>query len=272
MSPSIRVDPHVKVLSERIVRRAKRRGLDALVYAPHFTPLPVIERRAARFSDDDLLVVPGREVFTGDWRHRKHVLAIGLSEPVPDFITLKAAMDAFNRQNATVLVPHPEFATVSCSAADCRRYRQTIDAVEVYNPKYLRSHTRQARRLIDTLGVTPFGSSYAHLPATVGDVWTTLEPPEAVDTADDVVRALASAPRRVVRRTDRCARTQALAERLHLAWENSWQKLNRVVLAGPTATRPDQPVYAGRFEDAAVYTEVEAKTHGFSREWLNLRS
>ena len=253
MQPPVRVDPHVKVLSDRVVQRAKRRGLDALVYAPHFVPLPVIKRRAARFSDDDLLVVPGREVFTGDWRHRKHVLAIGLSEPVPDFITLAAAMQAFDRQDATVLVPHPEFATVSCSAIDCRRYRQTIDAVEVYNPKYLRSHTRQARRLIETLNVTPFGSSYAHLPATVGDVWTALEPPEVIDTTNDLASALASAPRRVARRTNRCARTQALAERAHLAWENSWKKIDRVVLSGPTATRPDRPIYEDRFDDAAVY-------------------
>ncbi|MFP4218067.1 MAG: PHP-associated domain-containing protein [Salinarchaeum sp.] len=254
MQPPVRVDPHVKVLSDRVVHRAKQRGLDALVYAPHFVPLPVIKRRAARFSDDDFLVVPGREVFTGDWRHRKHVLAIGLSEPVPDFITLTAAMQAFDRQDATVLIPHPEFATVSCSAVDCRRYRRTIDAVEVYNPKYLRSHTRRAHRLVDTLDVTSFGSSYAHLPATVGDVWTTLNPSEAIDTPDDLVRALASAPRRVARRTDRCARIQALAERAHLAWENSWKKIDRVILSGSTATRPDQPIYEGRFDDNTVYS------------------
>ena len=67
---SFRVDLHVKVLDERVVERAKARGLDALVYAPHFTRLPAIRARAARFSDDDLLVVPAREVFTGSWRDR----------------------------------------------------------------------------------------------------------------------------------------------------------------------------------------------------------
>ncbi|PSP39031.1 metal-dependent phosphoesterase, partial [Halobacteriales archaeon QH_7_65_31] len=34
-----RVDPHVKILDERVVRRAKQRGLDAIVYAPHFIRL-----------------------------------------------------------------------------------------------------------------------------------------------------------------------------------------------------------------------------------------
>ncbi len=256
MPPSVRVDPHVKVLSDRIVRRAKRRGLDALVYAPHFTPLPTIERRAARFSDDDLLIVPGREVFTGDWQTRRHVLAVGLTDPVPDFITLEAAMEAFDRQGATVLVPHPDFATVSCSAVDCRRYRRTIDAVEVYNPKHLHSHTRRARRLVDTLEIRPFGSSYAHLPATVGDVWTTLLPPHAVETADELARALASAPRRVVRQTDLRARIQAVAEGVHLGWENTVTKFDRVACSEPTPTRPDRPVYGGRFDDAAVYPSM----------------
>ncbi|PSP27587.1 metal-dependent phosphoesterase, partial [Halobacteriales archaeon QH_2_65_14] len=31
-----RVDPHVKILDDEVVRRAKRAGLDVLVYAPHF--------------------------------------------------------------------------------------------------------------------------------------------------------------------------------------------------------------------------------------------
>jgi len=62
---TFRVDCHVKVLNERVVERAKRAGLDALVYAPHFTRLPEIRERAAAYSDDELLVVPAREVFTG---------------------------------------------------------------------------------------------------------------------------------------------------------------------------------------------------------------
>ncbi|MFW6320736.1 MAG: PHP domain-containing protein, partial [Halohasta sp.] len=55
---------HTKILTDAVVDRAKRRGLDVLVYAPHFTRLPEIRRRAARYSDDDLLVVPAREIFT----------------------------------------------------------------------------------------------------------------------------------------------------------------------------------------------------------------
>ncbi|PSQ55842.1 metal-dependent phosphoesterase, partial [Halobacteriales archaeon SW_12_67_38] len=76
-----RIDAHVKVLDERVVSRAKRYGLDAVVYAPHFVRLPEIRAKARAFSDDDLLVVPGRELFTGSWRNRQHVLAFGLTDP-----------------------------------------------------------------------------------------------------------------------------------------------------------------------------------------------
>ncbi|HET7324465.1 MAG TPA: PHP domain-containing protein, partial [Halococcus sp.] len=55
-----RVDLHIKILDEQVVQRAKRYGLDVLVYAPHFTRLPAIRERARAFSDDDLLVVPAR--------------------------------------------------------------------------------------------------------------------------------------------------------------------------------------------------------------------
>ncbi len=81
------VDMHVKILDERVASRAKARGIDVLVYAPHFERLPDIRAKAAEFTDDELLVVPAREVFTGTWRQRRHLLAIGLEDPIPDFIT-----------------------------------------------------------------------------------------------------------------------------------------------------------------------------------------
>ena len=93
-----RVDPHVKVLDADVAARAKARGIDVLVYAPHFTRLPTIRERAEAFTDDDLLVVPAREVFTGPWQERRHVLALGLDDPVPDFITLDGAFAAFDAQ------------------------------------------------------------------------------------------------------------------------------------------------------------------------------
>lgn len=251
----VRVDPHVKVLDEGVVARAKRRGLDALVYAPHFVRLPDIRERAARFSDDELLVVPGREVFTGSWRNRKHVLAVDLAAPVPDFVTLAGTMREFDRQGATVLVPHPEFLTVSLDAADLREYRDVVDAIEVYDPKLRAGHVERARELAREFDLPAFGSSYAHLRGSVGEAWTEFEFERGAEPADgsELATALAEAPRRVFHRPGAGHQLRRHAEFAHLAHENTWKKLDRVALSGREPTHPDAPAYGGRFDDVACY-------------------
>ncbi|WP_254769410.1 PHP-associated domain-containing protein [Salinilacihabitans rarus] len=247
-----RVDLHVKVLDDRVLERARRADLDAIVYAPHFTRLPEIRARAAAYSSEDLLVVPAREVFTGSWRDRKHVLAVGLEEPVPDFISLDAAMAEFDRQDAAVLVPHPEFLNVSLTEADLRTYRESVDAIEIFNPKHLPSHNRRARDLADEFDLPPFTSSYAHLPGSVGISYTAFE--DGIESAADLVDALKEGtPRRVVYRNGlRRLRTTA-AELVHLGYENSWQKADRLFLSGTEPTHPRHIAYDGKFDDVAVY-------------------
>ncbi|WP_122089712.1 PHP-associated domain-containing protein [Halalkalicoccus subterraneus] len=247
-----RVDPHVKILDEGVARRAKARGIDVLVYAPHFTRLPTIRERAARFSDDDLLVVPARELFTGSFRNRKHVLALDLDSPIPDFLTFEATLSELDHQNAVTLAPHPEFATVSVDVIDLRRHPDRFCGVEVYNPKHLAKHNRRAREIARETGLAPFGSSYAHLTPTLGEVWTEFE--TDIDSAGDLHEALRTgAPRRVIHRSGRSHELRCRTEFAHLAWENSWKKVDRLVLSGMEPTHPYHPAYEGRFDAASVY-------------------
>jgi predicted metal-dependent phosphoesterase TrpH len=247
-----RVDVHVKILDDDVVARAKARGVDVLVYAPHFTRLPDIRTRAHQYSDDDLLVVPARELFTGTWRNRKHVLAVGLTDPVPDFISLDAAMRECERQGAAVLVPHPELANVSLTVDDVHQYRDVVDAVELHNAKCLPWQNRAMRRVVRDTGHDPFGSSYAHLLGSIGEVWTAFE--GSIDDETDLVRALTTGtPRRVVRRTGLGHRLRGLHEFSHLGYENSWGKIDRLLLSGMEPTHPDHIAYRGRFDDVAVY-------------------
>ena len=247
-----RVDCHIKIVDERVASRAKARGLDVLVYAPHFRRFPDIEARATRFTDDDLLIVPAREIFTGSWRDRKHVLAVGLDEPIPDFVTLDGAMAELRRQDAAVLVPHPEFLTVSMTDADIARYSDGIHAIETYNPKHLPSDNRRAQELARTRNLPAFTSSYAHLHGSVGEAWTEFD--RIIDTPTQLAEALQEgAPRTVVRREGLTHEARCLAEFAHLGWENSYSKFQRIVLAGTEPTHPDHPAYDGRFDDIAVY-------------------
>ena len=246
------VDLHVKVLDERVVERAKARGLDALVYAPHFTRLPDIRERARRFSDDELTVFPARELFTGPWQQRRHVLAVGLDEQVPDFLTLDATLAELRRQDAAVLVPHPGFLSVSLGREELRRYRDTIDAVEVYNPKHLPHHNRRAQRFAAATDLPTFASSYAHLSGSVGEVWTSFERSFA-DAADVASALISGAPREVYHRDGLGHALRCGLEFAHLGYENSWEKFDRVMLQGTAPTHPDHVAYGGRFDDVKVY-------------------
>jgi predicted metal-dependent phosphoesterase TrpH len=251
-----RVDAHVKVLDETVVARAKARNIDVLAYAPHFTRLPEIRTRAEQFSDDDLLVVPAREVFTGPWHQRRHVLALGLSDPVPDFIGLDAALREFDRQDAAVLVPHPELLNVSLAAGDIAAHADRIHAVESYNAKCLPPQNRRARRVTEASGKPVFGSSYAHLRRTVGEAWTAFD--ARIDTERDLVRAFREGhPRRVGHRPGLGHRLQGALEFAHLGWENTWGKFDRLLLSGMEATHPEQVAYGGRFDDDVVEPATE---------------
>ncbi|MFC7140702.1 PHP-associated domain-containing protein [Halosimplex aquaticum] len=246
-----RVDLHVKILDEKVVRRAKAVGLDALVYAPHFEHLSTIRERAARFSDDELLVVPGREYFTDTWTDRKHVLAVDPDEPVPDFLTLEDTMAEIADQDTGILVPHPEFLTLSMTESDIATYADRVDAVEVYNPKHWPWDDRRAREIARDSGLQTYISSYAHLTTTIGEAWVEFERP--IDSAADLVEALRSgAPRRMYHRNGLTHLLKRRAEFAHLGWENTYDKFKRVVLEGDEPTHPAGD-YPDRFADMNAY-------------------
>ena len=246
-----RVDLHVKILDEGVVRRAKAVGLDAIVYAPHFTHLSTIRERAARFSDDDLLVVPGREYFTGKWSARKHVLAVDPDEPVPDFLTFADTMAEIADHDAGILAPHPEFLTLSMTESDIETYADRLDAVEVYNPKHWPWDDRRAREIARESGLPTYLSSYAHLTPTIGEAWVEFD--RTIDSAADLVDALRSgAPRRMYHRDGLVHQLKRRVEFAHLGWENSHDKFKRVVLAGDEPTHPAGD-YPDRFADMNAY-------------------
>lgn len=242
----------MKVLDETVVQQARSVGLDVLVYAPHFTQLSAIRSRAERFSSDDLLVVPGREVFTGDWRNRRHLLAVGLSDGVPDFVSLEGALADFERQEAAVLVPHPGFLNVSLTRSEIGPISDRLHAIESVNAKLSPAQNKPGKRAAAAHHLPAFASSYAHLPGTVGAAWTEFE--REIRTEADLVAALREgADRRLVKRTDPATRLRRVIEFAHLGYENSWGKLDRLFLSGMEPTHPRHIAYDDRFDDVAVY-------------------
>jgi predicted metal-dependent phosphoesterase TrpH len=141
---------------------------------------------------------------------------------------------------------------VSLGSSDVHRHRDLVDGVERYNAKCLPWQNREMGRIVRETALPAFGSSYAHLRGTVGEAWTAFE--TAIDDETDLVRALRSgAPRRVMRRSGPSHRLRGAVEFAHLGYENSWQKVDRLLLSGMEPTHPDHIAYRDRFDDVSVY-------------------
>ncbi|MFW6385329.1 MAG: PHP-associated domain-containing protein, partial [Halodesulfurarchaeum sp.] len=111
---------------------------------------------------------------------------------------------------------------------------------------------RRAKEIARSLGLDVFGSSYAHVHRSIGEVWTEFD--RRIDTETDLYDALRfGEPRRVYRRDGPGHTLCRSIEVSHLAWENSYQKLDRVLLSGLEPTHPHHIAYDGHFEDVAVY-------------------
>lgn len=241
-----RVDLHVKVLDTSVVRRAKKAGLDVLVYAPHFTHLSDIRDEAERYTDDELVVVPARECFTGRWNRRRHVLVVDPSEPIPDFLPFEQTMTELDRRDETVLAPHPEFLTMSVAREDIHEYRNVFDAVEVFCPKNTRYHTRRMHEVATETGLSTYVSSYAHLPHTVGEVWVEYDVP--IETAEDLRAALTGERECRHRRKDGLTHLlKRCGEIAHLGYENTWERLRRMALQPCEPTNHRNPRYDDRY-------------------------
>ena len=151
-----------------------------------------------------------------------------------------------------MLVPHPGFLSVSLGLEELRTYRETVDAIEVYNPKFLPHHSRRARRFAGTTGLTRFASSYAHLPGTIGEAWVTFDD-HVADEAALTAALREDAPRSVSHRDGPLHTLRRGLEFAHLGYENSWEKFDRVMLQGTAPTHPDHVAYGGAFDDVKVY-------------------
>ncbi len=94
-----------------------KRGRRSATGGPPSAPVAALVRRRRP--------VPAREIFTGTWQQRRHVLAIGLEDPIPDFITFDGAMRELDRQDAVYWsrIPEPQgqFALLLEAYDDKRR-------------------------------------------------------------------------------------------------------------------------------------------------------
>lgn len=135
---NIRADFHTHSIGEEVygarvetlvalhVEAALEVGLDCLAVTDHNDLRPGLMAQAyAARQGYELLVLPGMELTTEE---RVHLIAVGLTEPVPAWRPLDETIDRIRRAGGLSVLPHPFFRHL--------RERGDVDAIEQFNARY----------------------------------------------------------------------------------------------------------------------------------------
>lgn len=145
------------VSPERLVRAAKRRGLDGIAITNHGRFAGHAAAQAA--GGPDFHVIPGEEVYSA----AGEIIGLFLHEEIPNGLTAEATCEAIRAQGGVVVVPHPydryRKGAIGEAALDRLVAAGLADAVEIFNSRMIAPmDNRAAKRYAIT----------HHLPMTVG--------------------------------------------------------------------------------------------------------
>lgn len=145
------------VSPERLVRAAKRRGLDGIAITNHGRFAGHTAAREA--GGPDFHVIPGEEVYST----AGEIIGLFLRDEIANGLSPEATCEAIRAQGGVVIVPHPydryRKGAIGEEVLDCLVRAGLVDAIEVFNGRMvIPMDNRAARR-------------YAiahHLPMTAG--------------------------------------------------------------------------------------------------------
>lgn len=171
---------------EMLLEQAAAVGLDALAVTDHdeFEA----SQRAAELADDyGLIGIPGMEVTSA----AGHVLALGITEPVPPGRPFLDTLDAIRERNGIAVIPHPFQSSRSGVAANISREAlASADAIEIYNSRLLTGRAnRQAERFARTHDLPMTAGSDAHIAEMIGQAVTRIDAQDhEVESIMDAIR------------------------------------------------------------------------------------
>jgi len=147
---------------EEILRRAEAEGLDVIAITDHDS---VDGAKRALAIPSRVLVIPGIEVST----KQGHLLVLGVTEIIPPGLDVVATVNIAHRLGALAILPHPYHVWRHGVARRKKLGMQVVDAVEVFNSRYIvGSANRKAERIAKRLGKPCVGGSDAHNAKFVG--------------------------------------------------------------------------------------------------------
>lgn len=173
----LRIDLHVhtnhstdcRVSIEDAVLRCEETGLDGFAVTDHDTISGLSEAMA---QSSRIVIIHGVEVSA----RGAHILALGVSEPIPADLSIKETVDEIHQQGAVAVLSHPY--SLFRSWVDSREIEGAkFNAVEVANAyqfPYVWMLKKNAA-LADRLGLPQTGGSDAHIPEVVGRAYTVVK-------------------------------------------------------------------------------------------------
>lgn len=176
------------MLPERLIRLARRRGLQRLAITDHNRVEGAV--RAARIDPE--LIIPGEEIMTIGGE----LLAYYVRELVPPGLSPRETIARLRQQGAVIAVAHPFDALRAghWDEAELQDILPLVDAVEVFNARVaVSAQNQRAAELARATGKPGVAGSDAHAYLEVGRATTRLP---AFRDAASLRAALASAEAR----------------------------------------------------------------------------
>jgi predicted metal-dependent phosphoesterase TrpH len=169
----MRVDLHVHTCAspdsltrpDRVVKWAKRRGIDAVAVTDHDTIAAA--REMASTAEADMQIIIGEEVLTRDGE----IIGLFLREQVPMGSSVQDTAKYIHEQGGLVYLPHPyDSLRHSTLRRDALPSLMTwVDLVEVFNARMLKpEENKLAQQLADHEGKPCGAGSDAHLGCEIG--------------------------------------------------------------------------------------------------------
>ena len=147
---------------EEILKRAEEVGLDAIAITDHDS---VDGAKKALACKSSVLVIPGIEVST----KQGHLIVLGVTEVIPSGLDVGETIAIARDLGAVLVLPHPFHMWRHGVARKKRAGMLLVDAVEVFNSRYIvGSANGKAGRIAKRLGKPCVGGSDAHNARFVG--------------------------------------------------------------------------------------------------------
>jgi predicted metal-dependent phosphoesterase TrpH len=145
------------VSPERLVRAAKRRGLDGIAITNHGRFAGHVAAQEA--GGPDFHVIPGEEVYST----AGEIIGLFLHDEIPDGQSPEATCEAIRAQGGVVVIPHPydryRKGAIGEAVLDRLVAAGLVDAIEVFNGRMVAP--------MDNRAAKKYAAAH-HIPMTVG--------------------------------------------------------------------------------------------------------